>query len=106
MWGRCGGFAFFRVDRCCHAALSALTRATDLLVTGDLYAHAAISIARVYAAFVCAVLSVARSEYCWAGAGPAQRAVSVVEMLRPIPPLAWVPLAVLTLSGTELPVVS
>ena len=29
----------------------------------------------------------------------------VVELLRPIPPLAWVPLAVLTMSGIEMPVV-
>ena len=29
----------------------------------------------------------------------------VVEMLRPIPPLAWVPIAVLVLYGTEMPVI-
>ena len=76
------------------------------LVTGDLYAHAAISIARVYAAFVSAVLIGGPIGILLGWSRPLRNVLfPVVEMLRPIPPLAWVPLAVLTLSGTELPVV-
>jgi NitT/TauT family transport system permease protein len=76
------------------------------LLTPDLYEHAWISILRVYVAFLSAVL-IGGPIGILLGWSRLLRNVlfPVVEMLRPIPPLAWVPLAVLTLSGTELPVI-
>jgi sulfonate transport system permease protein len=76
------------------------------LLTPELYQHAWISILRVYAAFLSAVL-IGGPIGILLGWSRLLRNVlfPVVEMLRPIPPLAWVPLAVLTLSGTELPVI-
>ena len=76
------------------------------LLTPELYEHAWVSILRVYAAFLCAVL-VGGPIGILLGWSRLLRNVlfPVLEMLRPIPPLAWVPLAVLTLSGTELPVI-
>lgn len=76
------------------------------LLTPELYGHAWISILRVYAAFLAAVL-IGVPIGILLGWSRLFRNVlfPVVEMLRPIPPLAWVPLAVLTLSGTELPVI-
>ena len=70
------------------------------------YSHIAYSVYRVYTAFALAVLfgvplgiligwSRAFKEY----------AFPVVETLRPIPPLSWVPLAILMLPGTEPPVI-
>jgi NitT/TauT family transport system permease protein len=76
------------------------------LLTPELYQHAGVSILRVYAAFLSAVL-IGGPIGILLGWSRLLRNVlfPVVEMLRPIPPLAWVPLAVLTLSGTELPVI-
>jgi NitT/TauT family transport system permease protein len=76
------------------------------LLTPELYEHAWVSILRVYAAFLCAVL-IGGPIGILLGWSRLLRNVlfPVVEMLRPIPPLAWVPLAVLTLPGTELPVI-
>jgi len=76
------------------------------LLTSELYQHAGISILRVYAAFLGAVL-IGGPIGILLGWSRLLRNVlfPVVEMLRPIPPLAWVPLAVLTLAGTELPVI-
>jgi len=76
------------------------------LLTPELYDHAWTSILRVYAAFLAAVL-IGGPVGILLGWSRLLRNVlfPVVEMLRPIPPLAWVPLAVLTLSGTELPVI-
>ena len=76
------------------------------LLTPKLYQHAWISTLRVYAAFLAAVL-IGGPVGVLLGWSRLLRNVlfPVVEMLRPIPPLAWVPLAVLTLSGTELPVI-
>jgi NitT/TauT family transport system permease protein len=76
------------------------------LLTPELYEHAWTSILRVYAAFLGAVL-IGGPIGILLGWSRLLRNVllPVVEMMRPIPPLAWVPLAVLTLSGTELPVI-
>jgi NitT/TauT family transport system permease protein len=76
------------------------------LLTPELYQHIWISTLRVYAAFLSAVL-IGGPIGIMLGWNRVLRNVlfPVVEMLRPIPPLAWVPLAVLTLSGTELPVI-
>jgi NitT/TauT family transport system permease protein len=76
------------------------------LLTPELYDHIWVSLLRVYAAFTLAV-AIGAPVGILLGWSPLLRNLffPVVEMLRPIPPLAWVPLAVLTLSGTELPVV-
>ena len=65
------------------------------------YRHIFVSMARVYAAFALATaLGVPLGLMLgW------NKVFSVVELLRPIPPLAWVPLAVLMLYGVEMPVI-
>lgn len=74
--------------------------------TPDYYKNIAVSVARVCAAFAIAVglgapLGILLG---WSRLGR-NLLFPIVEMLRPIPPLAWVPLAVLTLPGTETAVI-
>ena len=70
------------------------------------YQHIGISIVRVYIAFGISV-ALGAPLGILLGWSPVGRNLlfPVVEMLRPIPPLAWVPLAVLTLPGTEMAVI-
>lgn len=76
------------------------------IFTPQYYWHIAVSTLRVYTAFGIAVLLGAPLGI-FLGWSRLMRNLlfPVVEMLRPIPPLAWVPLAVLMLPGTEIPVV-
>jgi ABC-type nitrate/sulfonate/bicarbonate transport system, permease component len=76
------------------------------LLTPELYDHVLISLMRVYAAFAAAVLIGAPLGIMLGWSRLLRNLFfPVVEMLRPIPPLAWVPLAVLMLAGSELPVI-
>lgn len=76
------------------------------LFTPVYYEHIAVSTLRVYTAFAIAIL-VGTPLGILLGWSRLMRNLifPVVEMLRPIPPLAWVPLAVLMLYGTEMPVI-
>lgn len=76
------------------------------LFTPVYYEHIAVSTLRVYAAFTIAILVGAPLGILLGWSRLMRNLLfPVVEMLRPIPPLAWVPLAVLTLYGTEMPVI-
>jgi ABC-type nitrate/sulfonate/bicarbonate transport system permease component len=67
----------------------------ELLVSGALISHAAISLARVIAGFFLAI-AVGVPLGILMGWSPKIENVSViVEIIRPIPPLAWIPLALL-----------
>lgn len=72
----------------------------------DYYKHIGVSVARVYTAFAISVALGAPLGILlgWSRLGH-NLIFPIVEMLRPIPPLAWVPLAVLTLPGTETAVI-
>ena len=76
------------------------------LFTPLYYEHMLVSTARVYAAFALAVVFGAPLGILLGWSRLARNMIfPLVEVLRPIPPLAWVPLAVLTLYGTEMPVI-
>ena len=70
------------------------------------YENIRVSVLRVYAAFAISVVLGAPLGILlgWSRLGR-NLIFPVVEMLRPIPPLAWVPLAVLTFPGTETAVI-
>ena len=70
------------------------------------YQHIVVSTLRVYAAFMLAVLlGVPLGLLLGWNRMFRNMVFPVVELLRPIPPLAWVPLAVLMMSGIEMPVI-
>ena len=70
------------------------------------YQHILVSTLRVYAAFAFAViLGVPLGLLLGWNRTFRNMVFPVVELLRPIPPLAWVPLAVLMMSGIEMPVI-
>ena len=70
------------------------------------YQHIVVSTLRVYAAFMLAVtLGVPLGVLLGWNRMFRNMVFPVVELLRPIPPLAWVPLAVLMMSGIEMPVI-
>lgn len=70
------------------------------------YQHIVVSTMRVYAAFMLAVLlGVPLGLLLGWNRMFRNMVFPVVELLRPIPPLAWVPLAVLMMSGIEMPVI-
>lgn len=76
------------------------------LFTPEYYEHIKVSVIRVYVAFAISVgvgapLGVLLG---WSKFGR-NTLFPIVEMLRPIPPLAWVPLAVLTFPETEMAVI-
>lgn len=76
------------------------------LFSPQYYEHIIVSTARVYAAFAIAVLLGAPLGIILGWSRLMRNLIfPVVEILRPIPPLAWVPLAVLLLYGTEMPVI-
>ena len=76
------------------------------LFTPIYYEHMLVSTARVYTAFALAVLFGAPLGILLGWSRLARNMIfPIVELLRPIPPLAWVPLAVLMLYGTEMPVI-
>ncbi len=76
------------------------------LFTPVYYEHILVSTARVYAAFALAVVFGAPLGILLGWSRLSRNMIfPLVEILRPIPPLAWVPLAVLTLYGTEMPVI-
>lgn len=70
------------------------------------YENIWVSVLRVYAAFAISVALGAPLGILLGWSRLARNLIfPVVEMLRPIPPLAWVPLAVLTFPGTETAVI-
>lgn len=70
------------------------------------YEHIGVSVARVYTAFAISVGLGAPFGILlgWSRLGR-NLLFPIIEMLRPVPPLAWVPLAVLTLPATEAAVI-
>lgn len=72
------------------------------IFTPQYYEHIWVSVLRVYAAFLTSV-AVGAPLGILLGWSPTARALilPVIELLRPIPPLAWVPLAVLMIPATE-----
>lgn len=76
------------------------------LFTAEYYVDIAISTARVCTAFTIAVVLGTPLGILLGWSSLSRNLLfPIVEMLRPIPPLAWVPLAVLLLYGNELPVI-
>lgn len=76
------------------------------LFTPVYYEHIVVSTLRVYAAFFLSIALGAPLGVLIGWNKVAKNLIyPVIELLRPIPPLAWVPLAVLILYGTELPVI-
>jgi NitT/TauT family transport system permease protein len=70
------------------------------------YSHIAYSVYRAYTAFALAVLlGVPLGIFIGWNRKFREFIFPLVETLRPIPPLAWVPLAILMLPGTEPPVI-
>jgi len=70
------------------------------------YRHIFVSVLRVYAAFGLAIaLGVPLGLMLGWNRTFRNMVFPVIELLRPIPPLAWVPLAVLMLYGIEMPVI-
>lgn len=70
------------------------------------YSHIAYSVYRVYTAFALALLlGVPLGILLGWNRTFREFAFPLVETLRPIPPLSWVPLAILMLAGTEPPVI-
>jgi NitT/TauT family transport system permease protein len=70
------------------------------------YSHIAYSVYRAYTAFALAVvLGVPLGIFIGWNRTFHEFAFPLVETLRPIPPLSWVPLAILMLPGTEPPVI-
>lgn len=76
------------------------------IFTPEYYDHILVSLIRVYTAFVLSVALGAPIGILigWSRLGR-NLLFPVIELLRPIPPLAWVPFAVLLLAGTEMPVI-
>ncbi|MEO5740949.1 MAG: ABC transporter permease, partial [Vicinamibacterales bacterium] len=76
------------------------------LFTPIYYEYVLISTVRVYTAFALAVLFGAPLGILLGWSRLARNMIfPIVKMLRPIPPLAWLPLALLMLYGTEMPVI-
>ena len=76
------------------------------LFTPQYYENIGVSVVRVYTAFALSVLLGAPLGILLGWSRLMRNLLfPVVEMLRPIPPLAWVPIAVLVLYGTEMPVI-
>ena len=70
------------------------------------YSHIAYSVYRAYTAFALAVLlGVPLGILIGWNRTFKEYAFPLVEIFRPIPPLSWVPLAILMLPGTEPPVI-
>lgn len=76
------------------------------LYTQLYYSHIAYSVYRAYAAFALAiVLGVPLGIFIGWSRTFREFTFPLVEVLRPIPPLSWVPLAILVIPGTEGPVI-
>ena len=76
------------------------------IFTPQYYEHIWVSIVRVYEAFGCSVLLGAPLGILLGWSTVSRNILlPVVELLRPIPPLAWVPIAVLMIPSTEAAVV-
>lgn len=76
------------------------------IFTPEYYQHIWVSTARVYGAFALSVLLGAPLGILLGWNRTARNLVyPIVELLRPIPPLAWVPLAVLLIPTTEMAVI-
>jgi NitT/TauT family transport system permease protein len=76
------------------------------IFTADYYRHIGYSVYRAYTAFVLAVALGVPLGLLMGWSGLFRRfAFPVVELIRPIPPLAWVPFAILLLPGTEQAVI-
>ena len=76
------------------------------IFTPDYYKHVGYSVYRAYTAFVLAVAAGVPLGLVMGWSGPFRRfTFPLVELIRPIPPLAWVPFAILLLPGTEQAVI-
>lgn len=80
--------------------------ATRSLFAPSYYVDILYSVARTYVAFFAAViLGVSVGLIMGWSTAVFNFAFPLVEIFRPIPPLSWIPLAIIILPGTELPVV-
>ncbi|MEJ2373855.1 MAG: ABC transporter permease [Pseudolabrys sp.] len=80
--------------------------ATRSLFSPDYYVDILYSVARTYAAFFAAIgLGVSIGLLMGWSTLFFNFTFPLVEIFRPIPPLSWIPLAIIVLPGTELPVV-
>jgi NitT/TauT family transport system permease protein len=76
------------------------------LYTAEYYTHIFASCARVFVAFTLAtILGVSLGLFIGWSTKVREYVFPVFEMLRPIPILAWVPLAIIMFSGLETPVI-
>ena len=76
------------------------------LYTAEYYTHIFASCARVFVAFTLAtILGVSLGLFIGWSTKVREYVFPVFEMLRPIPILAWVPLAIIMFSGIETPVI-
>jgi len=76
------------------------------IFTADYYKHIGYSVYRAYTAFVVAVALGVPLGLFMGWSAPFRRfTFPLVELIRPIPPLAWVPFAILLLPGTEQAVI-
>lgn len=67
----------------------------ELLLSGELMQHAAISLARVIAGFFSAIILGVPLGILMGWSRKIENISIIVEIIRPIPPLAWIPLALL-----------
>ena len=75
------------------------------IFTAEYYTHIAVSLRRVGIAFILSTAIGVPLGLCLGWSDRLRQYVfPVFETLRPIPPLAWVPLAILMFKGTETPV--
>lgn len=80
--------------------------ATRSLFSGPYYVDILYSVARTYVAFLAAVVfGVSLGLFMGWSRIFFNFTFPLVEIFRPIPPLAWIPLAIIVLPGIELPVV-
>lgn len=76
------------------------------LFTPVYYQHILVSLRRIFIAFTLAtVLGVPTGLFMGWSKTFREYVFPVFELLRPIPPLAWVPLAIVMLPGSELPII-
>ena len=71
------------------------TAAWELIVSGELFRHLVDSLRREFVAFLWSLVAIPLGVAMGWWRGFNEQVDSLVEMLRPIPPLAWIPLSIL-----------
>lgn len=79
-----------------HSPMQLMTTGQELVRTGELWYHIFISVKRVLIGFLIAsVLGVSSGLVFAASRRASTYLTSLIELLRPIPPIAWIPIAIL-----------